>query len=92
MKHFYHVRYDPNLYKGFCATGRIPCDCTGGFEQISNPWLPNLDKTLQPRYAIGKKTCKCSSILRGYNKWYIARKHLKKQQTQIIWILKTSLS
>ena len=56
MKHFYHIRCYPDLGEGFCAIRRIPCACTGCVEQLSNPWLPNLDKTLQPRYAIEPKT------------------------------------
>ena len=44
MKQFYYIRYDPDLDKGFCATRRIPCACTGSVDQISKPWLPNLDK------------------------------------------------
>ena len=58
---------------------RIPCACTGCVEQLSKPWSPNLDKTLQPRYFIEPKTCKHSSILRGYNKWYIAKFNLEKE-------------
>ena len=50
MKHFYHIRYDPNLDKAFCAMQRIPCACNGFVEQLSNPWSLNLDKTLQPHY------------------------------------------
>ena len=50
---------------------RIPCACTWCVEQLSKPWLPNMDKTLQPCYAIKPETCKYSSILCGYNKWYI---------------------
>ena len=46
MKHFYHIIYDPGLDKGFCAMQRIPFDCTGWVEQLSNTWLPNLDKTI----------------------------------------------
>ena len=58
---------------------RITCDCTGCVEQLSKPWLHNLEKTQQPRYVIEPETCKCSSILRGYNKWYIAKSNLKKE-------------
>ena len=29
MKHFYHIRCDPDLYKGFCAMRRVPCACLG---------------------------------------------------------------
>ena len=72
MKHFYHIRCDPDLYKVFCAMPRIPCACTGCVEKLSKPWLPNLDKTLQPRYVIEPETCKYSSILHGYNKWYLS--------------------
>ena len=57
MKHFYHIRYNPDLDKGLCALQRIPCACTGCVEKLSNTWFPNLDKTLQPRYAIKTKTC-----------------------------------
>ena len=67
MKHFYHIRCDPDLYEGFCAMQRIPYACTGYVEQISNTWFPNLDKTLQPRYDIESETFKYSSILGGYN-------------------------
>ena len=73
MKPFYHIRCDPVLDKGLCAMWLIPCDFNGCVEQLSNPWLPNLDKTLQPRYAIEPKICKYSSILRGYNKWYTSK-------------------
>ena len=81
MKHFYHIRYDPDLEKCFCAMWRIPSSCTGCVEQLYNNWLPNLDKTLQPRYAIEPKTCNYSSILRGYNKWYISKLTLKIKKT-----------
>ena len=46
------------------------------------PWLPNLEKTQQPRYVIEPETCKYSSILRGYNKWYISKLNLKKETTK----------
>jgi hypothetical protein len=42
-------------------------------EQLSHKWTPNIDKLLQPRYAIEPPLCKYSSILRGYNKWYITK-------------------
>ena len=58
MKQFYHIICDPDLDKGFCAMRLIPCACTGGVEQLSNTWLNNLDKTLQPRYSVETKTCK----------------------------------
>ena len=73
MKRFYHIRCDPNLDKGFCAMQKIPCACTGCVEKLSKPWLPNLDKILQPRYVIKPETFKYSSILNGYNKWYISK-------------------
>ena len=38
-----------------------------------------MEKTQQPRYAIEPETCKYSSILRDYNKWYIAKLNLKKE-------------
>ena len=57
MEHFYHIRRDPDLGKGFCAMRRIPCDFTGRVEQLSNPWIHNRDKTLQPRYNIKPETC-----------------------------------
>ena len=52
MKHFYHIRCNPDLDKGFCAMQRIPCVFTGCVEQLSKSWLPNLDNTLQPRYDV----------------------------------------
>ena len=58
---------------------RITCACTECVEQLSKPWLPNLEKNQQPRYVIEPETCKNSSILRGYNKWYIAKLNLKKE-------------
>ena len=74
MKQLYHIRCDTDLGKSFCDMQRIPCDCNGCVKQLSNPWLTNRDKTLQPRYAIKSETCNYYSILRGYIK--------KKQQTQ----------
>ena len=73
MKHFYHIRCNNDLYGGFCAMQHIPCTCTGCVEQLSNPWLTNLDKTLQQGYGIENKAFKYSPILRGYNKWYIPK-------------------
>ena len=58
IKNVYHRICDPDLDEGLCAIRCIPCACTGCVEQLSNTWLPNLDKTLQPRYAIEPKTCK----------------------------------
>ena len=78
IKHFYHIRFDPELGKGFCAMRRIPCACYGCVEKLSKPWLPNLKKRQQLHYVIEPETCKYSSILRGYNKWYIAKLNLKK--------------
>ena len=60
----------------------IPCACSGCVEKLSKPWLPNLEKTQQPRYGIEPDTCRYSSILRGYNKWYIAKLNLKKETTK----------
>ena len=79
MKHFYHIRCDPYLGEGFCDMRQIPCACTGCVEKLSKPWLPNLEKTQQPRFVIQTVTCKYSSILRDYNKWYIAKLNLKKE-------------
>ena len=73
MKFFYHIICDPYLGEGLYAIKRIPCDFTGCVEQLPNHWLPNSNKNLQAHYAIETKTCKYSSILRGYNKWYIAK-------------------
>ena len=44
MKHFYNIRCNPDLGKGFCAMQRMPCACSGCVEQLSKPWLPNLEK------------------------------------------------
>ena len=52
MKNVYHIRCDPDLETKFYAMKHIYCACTGCVEQLYNTWLPNLDKTLQPRYAI----------------------------------------
>ena len=81
MKHFYHIRLDTDLDKGFCDMRLILCACTGCVEQLSKPWLPNLDKTSQLRYVIEPETCKYSSILHGYNKCYIAKLNFKKETT-----------
>ena len=58
MKHFYHVRCDPDLDEGFCAMRRITCAWYGCVEELSNTWLPNSYKAPQPSYAIKPKTCK----------------------------------
>ena len=73
MKHFYHIICDTDLDESLCVMQSMHCACTGCVEKPSNPWLPNLDKTLQPHYAIKTETCKYSTILRGYNKWYIEK-------------------
>ena len=44
MKHFYHIGCDPDLGEGFCAMRRIPCASSGCVEQLSKPWLLNLEK------------------------------------------------
>ena len=68
MEHFNNIIRNTDLDDFFCAMRRIPCACTGCVEQLSKTWLPNLDKTLQPRYVIKPETCKYFSILHGYNK------------------------
>ena len=68
MKHSYHIRCNPDLDGELCAEWRIPCACNKCVEQLSNSYLHNLNKTLQPRYAIEPEKCKYSSILRRYNK------------------------
>ena len=80
-RQFYHIICDPDLDEGFCAMLHIPCACTGCVEQLSSPWLTNLDKTLQPHYDIKPKTCKYSYILRGCNKWYISKFTFVKETT-----------
>ena len=77
MKYFYHIKCNPDLDEGFCAMRRILCACNGCVEQLSNTWLPNLDKTLEPRYAIKPETCNDYYILLGYNKWYIFQIYFK---------------
>ena len=44
MKHFYHIRCDPDLGKGFCSILCIPCTFTGCVEKLFNRRLPNRDK------------------------------------------------
>eukprot|EP00978_Attheya_sp_CCMP212_P017893 scaffold48234_cov60-Attheya_sp.AAC.7 len=78
---FYHIRCDPELGQGFCAMRRIPCACNACIEQLSYKWLPNTDKLLQPHYAIEPSLCKYSSILSGYNKWYITELKIDKDST-----------
>ena len=34
----------PELGEGFCAMRRIHCAFSGCVEQLSKPWLPNLEK------------------------------------------------
>ena len=68
MKHFYHIRCDPDLDEGFCDMRQILCAYNGCVEQTPKPWLPILDKTLQPRYVIEPEKINYSFILRGYNK------------------------
>ena len=82
MKHYYNIRYDPVLDKSFCAMRRIPCAFTKCVEQISNPLSSNLYKNLQPHYATKPEICKYSSILHGYNKWYISKIDLKKRNNK----------
>ena len=82
--HFYHIICDPDLEGGFCDMQYIPCACTGCVEQLYNPWLPKLYKTIQPRYTIKTETCKYSSILRGYNKWYIFQIDFLKRNNKLI--------
>ena len=81
IKHFYHIRCDHDLDNCLCPMQSIPFDCTGFVEKLSKPWLPNLDKTLQPFYVIEPETCKCFSILRGYNKWYNSTLTFRKETT-----------
>ena len=78
MKQFYHIRCDPDIGEGLFAIQCIPCACTGCVGQLYNTWLPNRDKTPKLRYDIKPETCKYSSILHGYNKWYIFQINLKK--------------
>ena len=70
MKHFIQIICNPDLDEGLCDMRRIHCACIGCVEKLYNPLLPNLDKSLQPRYALETETCKYSSILHRYNQWY----------------------
>ena len=63
MKHFYHIRCDPELGEGFCAMRRIPCACSGCVEQLSKPWLPNLEK---PNNHVMLSNKKHVNTLQGY--------------------------
>ena len=81
MKHFYYIKCDPDLGKGFCAMRRITCACTGFVEQLTKPWLPNLDKTLKPCYAIKPKTCRYSSNDRGSSGLTTVPMNWKQQQS-----------
>ena len=45
IKHFYHIRCDPELGEGFCAMRRTPCACSRCVEQLYKTWLTNLEKT-----------------------------------------------
>ena len=62
MKHFYRIRCNPDLEKVLCAIQQITFACTGCGKKLSKPWLPNLDKTLQPRYIIKTEIYKYSSF------------------------------
>ena len=55
MKHFYRIRCDPDLGEVSFDMQHISCSCTGCVEQLTSPWLPNRDKTLQPRYTTEPK-------------------------------------
>ena len=63
MKHFYHIRCDPELDGGLCAMRHIPCACTGCFEQLSKPWLNNLEK---PKNHVMLSNQKHVSTLQSY--------------------------
>ena len=67
------------IRRGFLCYAADTLCCTGCVEKLSKPWLPTLYKTLQTRYVIKPETCKYSSILRVYNKWYIAKLNLNKE-------------
>ena len=58
MKHFYHIRYDPDIDEYFCDMQHTPCACNGCDEQLPKPWWTNLDKTLKPRYVTKAETGK----------------------------------
>ena len=58
MKTFYHIRCNHDLDKVFFAMRVIHFACTGCVGKLSNTCLPNMDKTLHPRYAIEPETCK----------------------------------
>ena len=93
MKHFYHIRCDPDLDKVLCAMRRISCACTGCVQQLSNTWLSNLDEhynhvmLLKPKHVstLPSYLAIINSILPN---WLFK----KKQQTQTIWRLNMSLS
>ena len=78
MKHFYYIRCDSDLDKVLCAMRCILCACTWCVDKHSKTWLPNFNKTLQPKYGSEPEICKYSSILQGYNKWYIDKLTFKK--------------
>jgi hypothetical protein len=63
-----------------CDTSHVPV-LHAWLTQLSHHWTPNMDKLSQPCYAIEPLLCKYSSILSGYNKWYITELNIHQDST-----------
>jgi hypothetical protein len=72
LKSMYNLRADPDLGLGRVAVRRIPCACEACRHQFNQEWDPNVEASLQRRYA-SSVTCILWEIFEGLNDWNIVQ-------------------
>jgi hypothetical protein len=72
LKSMYNLRADPDLGFGRVAVQRIPCACEACLHQFNQEWDPNVEVSLQRRYA-SSTACILWEIFEGLNDWNIVQ-------------------
>ena len=70
MGKHYHLRFDPKLGMGVCASRRIPCVCVACTSILDKAWISGIPSDKQDRY---KPVTKCTywPVLGTFNNWNI---------------------
>ena len=69
---YYNIRTDPDLGIGWAALRHVACGCEPCKAQLKTPWVPRVDKGVQPRYA-RNEMCDLWPSYEGANDWRICQ-------------------
>jgi hypothetical protein len=72
IRAYYNIRMDPDLGIGWAAVCRVACGCGPCKAQLKMPWVPRVDRRVQPRYA-QNNVCELWLSYKGQNDWRICK-------------------